>query len=169
MTLKEQRSLYYGFAFRDNYKPYASAKYNTPIRKILRKRKKTKEEVTTLLRHIKAHLIDNPFDIEMLKIQVYAYRRLGLIGKAMNVKCQITTINQAILSSGSGLKKSKAYHIIKVKHQDAFIKSLGFKVKNNFVSIKKHEFIALEKNDKGIRGIYFNLSQGIKSINAKFK
>lgn len=165
MTLKEKRYLYFGYAFQKSYKPYASSKYKNKIRKLINKNSHNKAELDELLGYTDAHLKSNPFDIEILRVQVYAYKRLRLKQDVLNKLKQINIVKEAILSTGDGKTKTSAYHIINIKHEHELLKLLGYKQKGRHLSMKKYEYVALESNADSIKGLYFNLSRGMKSIN----
>ncbi|MCF6349529.1 MAG: DUF4919 domain-containing protein [Flavobacteriaceae bacterium] len=165
ITIKEKRYLYYGYAFQKKYKPYARSKYIANIKKILGKDKRNKTELNKLIKYTNAHLENNPFDIEILRVQVYAYKRLRIIKEAFKKIAKIKMVKEAIMSSGNGSTKRTAYHVINIKHEYELLKVLGYKQKGRRLALKKYEYLKLEPNADHIKGLYFNLSRGMESIN----
>ncbi len=169
MTIEEKRSLYYGFVFRKNYKPYAASKYKPIISKLLKKPKLSKIDLNELLRQTDLHLYQHPFDVEILRVRVYVYKQLRNKINALKSRNQIKIIKDILLSSGDGKTKKTAFHVINTNHEHELLKMLGYQQVGRRKSINKFEYLTIKPNKDGINGLYFNLIQSVKSLNNKIK
>ena len=75
-------------------------------------------------------------------------------------------IIHTILSTGSGLNKEEAWHVIITGHESEIIGSLGFEAAGQALEPPHFDVISLEKNDTDIKAFYFNI-QKILEANSK--
>ena len=165
MTIKDKRYLYYGFTFQKEYQPYAKSKEKPEIIKLLSNSEITETELKELVRLTKLHLINFPFDINMLNAQIYAYKKLKLKYDAFKVSNQVKTIKEVLLSSGDGIGQRTAFHVINTSHELEILKMLGYEQSGIRTAINEFEYLRIKPNPKDIKGLYFNLSRGEEAIN----
>ena len=157
LTLEQKRHLYYGFTFQENFKNF---KFNGLLDSISKY-----EEINTqasLLKALKFRdevLLKNPFEAGIIDGKIAIYKKLGDHKEFMKGIHQITLIFDSILSSGDGLTKDTAIVLTSVSLEYQIVSLLGYNpVKEPIVIDKNFEFIEVEKNDKNIKGIYFDVS-----------
>jgi hypothetical protein len=169
MSLKEKRHLYYGFAFFASYDPYKITKYYSKINQIISAKKFSEENLNKLLNYINLELANKPFDIKLLKLKMFVYKRLHNKAALNIIKNQIQVIKDAILSSGNGRSTKTAFAVVLVSNEYDVLHFIGLKeVKNSYFN-KKLEYIKVQPNKNGIKGIYFDVSLITRRINAKVK
>jgi hypothetical protein len=167
MSLPEKRYLYYGFTFHDNYKPYTESLQKGTIKKLFLKGNHTNKEFKELIKISDFYLFNNPFDIEIINLQIFILKKLRLLEKAEKKLNQKDIIIDAILSTGNGETKLNAYHVIMTAHENDVLTNLNLKQKGRHLSTDIYEYLNLENNDKNIKGLFFNINQSIKSVNHK--
>ena len=159
MSLEEKRHLYFGYIFQKEYNPFGISKYKDNLNKLARQ-KITKSNIYTLLKLTEQILRKNPFDLEVLKYRSYLHKKdnnqLGLA----QTKKQIKIIKDAILSTGNGLSRKTAYHVIFREHKTEMLKfkKLKFSGVKNTVEKFKIEYLSVAKNPQNINGLFFNVS-----------
>ncbi len=169
MTLQEKRYLYYGFAFFGSYEPYKVTKYYPKINQIIASKNYSTESLSNLLNYINLELAVRPFNLELLKLKLFVFKRMRNTVELNITKNKIKVIKEAILSSGNGLSKESAYAVIFISNEYDVLQFLNLKpFTNNFVD-KKLEYIKVKENPKGLKGLYFDVSLITRRINVKQK
>lgn len=158
MTLKEKQYTYFGFAFQKEYQPYGASKEKKKLNKILSKNKISTAELTNILKLSNTYLKKNPFDIQIYQIQIYAYKRLRYKKEVERKLNQIRLIKEMVLSTGDGLTKKSAFHLLYVSHQKIILNALNLIQKGKHVSQKTLEYVYVKPNKNNIKRIYFNLT-----------
>ena len=159
MTLEEKRHLYYGFIFQKKYNPFGFSKYHDSLRLYTHK-KHSKKSISKMLAFSDRILSENPFNIEVLTYKVYLLRKNNDIEASKIAKKQIRIIYDAIKSSGDGLSKKSAFHVIFGNHKSDLLKHKKLKFNGIRKTIDKYrvEYLNVEQNKNKIRGLYFNVS-----------
>ncbi len=169
MTLQEKRYLYYGFAFFGSYEPYKVTKYYPKINQIIASKNYSTESLSNLLNYINLELANKPFNLKLLKLKLFVFKRMRNTVEYNITKNKIKVIKDAILSSGNGKTKESAYAVIFISNEYDVLHFLNLKpFTNNFVD-KKLEYIKVKENPKGLKGLYFDVSLITRRINAKQK
>jgi len=170
MSLKEKRFLYFGYIYQKNYSPFGFSKYSDSLNLYARK-PLTKITLRKMIVFSEFILSKNPFNIEVLIYKSYLQRKnKDNVGYSLTKK-QLNIIYDAIKSTGNGLTKKQAYHIIYRDHKKEFLKYLKLKHKGINKTIDKYrvEYLNVEKNKNNIRGIYFNVSAFKINLKSKLK
>ena len=159
MTLEEKRHLYYGFVFQKKYNPFGFSKYHDSLRLYTRK-KDLKKNIPKMLVFSEHILSKNPFNIEVLTYKAYLLRKNNDMEAYKITKKQIRIIYDAIKSSGDGLSKKSAFHVIFRNHKSDLLKHKNLKFNGTRKTIDKYrvEYLNVEQNKNKIRGLYFNVS-----------
>ena len=169
MTSKEKQYFYYGFAFFNFYEPYKVTKYYDKINQIVASKDFSEGNLNRLLHYINLELASHPFNLDLLKLKIFVFKRQRNQQQLQITKGQIQVIKDAILSSGNGKTKETAYAVIFISNEYDVLQFLNLKpFINNFVD-KKLEYIKIKENPKGIKGLYFDVSLITRRINAKQK
>ena len=169
MTLKEKRYLYYGYSFQDAYSPYGHSDFSDTLREVLQKEKHTDEELNRIIELSDSILVDNPFDLRVIKYQLYALDKLEkkkAFDKRIN---QMRIVVDALLSSGDGLKKKTAFYVIYTSHEYDLLNILGYEFGGEQSLIDHFDYLKVAKNSKNIKGFYFDISPCLNSMNEMFK
>jgi len=169
MSLTEKQYFYYGYAFLKTYTPYKLYKYNQKINTIIVSKDYSNKNLQKLLNYINLELAVHPFDIRLLKIKIFVYKRLHDLQNLKIVQQQLKVIKDAILSSGNGLTEKTAYVVVFENNESDVLEFLGLNKKDKKYLNKNTELIKVEKNSKKIKRIYFNVSLLIRRLNIKNK
>ncbi len=168
MTLKEKRHLYYGFIYQTSYKPFNTSKYRDSLT-VYSKGKITKNNIDKLLFFSNHALQENPFNIEVLIYKAYLYKKNKNFEGFKITKNKLNIIYSAISSSGDGLSKSTAYHVIYRNHKMNFLKHKKLTFNGIRKTIDKHriEYLNVKQNKQKIRGLYFNVKAFQMNLKSK--
>lgn len=169
MSLAEKQYFYYGYAFLKSYTPYQLYKYNQKINGIIMSKDYSQNNLQKLLNYINLELAIHPFDIRLLKIKKFVYKRLHDLQNLKIVQQQIEVIKDAILNSGNGLTAPTAYVVVFENNQYDVLEFLGLKKKEKKYLNKNTEVIEVNENSKKIKKIYFNVGLLTGRLNTKKK
>lgn len=167
MTLEEKQYFYYGFAFLKSYQPYSLYKYNNKINRIVSSKEFSVQNLQKLLNYINLELALHPFNLKLLKIKSFVYKRLRDSQNLKIIEKQIHVIKDAIISSGNGLSEQTPYFIIFEENLYDILDFLGLKGKNKRYLDKNLELIDVGKNSKYSKRFYFNVSLLARRLNTK--
>ena len=169
MTLDEKRYLYYGYSFQTAYSPYGHSDYTDSLRAILQKENPSQGELNEIVRFSDSLLIENPFDLKAINLQLYSYKELGKNKEFEKKLNQMRIIVDALLSSGDGLKKETAFYVIYPSQEYDLLDILGFKFGGKQSLIEHYDYLTVENNSQEIKGLYFDVSPCLNSLNDMFK
>ena len=170
MSLQEKRHLYYGFIFHESYNPYAHSIYMDSISQYYGKSKLVNDDYKKIIKYSDSILSITPFDIRSLQAKAFAYYSLYEKEKELKVQNQIMIIYDAILSSGDGLNKDNAFHILFISHEYDLIDFLGFKFSGEQSLVDdKYDHLLLLPNEYQIEGLYFDASASFNYLLKLYK
>lgn len=170
MSLQEKRHLYYGFVFQDSYNPYAHSIYMDSIFQFYGKGDLGTKDYNNIIRYSDSILSIIPFDIRSLQAKAFAYHSLYETENELKVHKQIMMIYDAILSSGDGMVKESAFHILYISHEYDLINFLGFKFNGEQSLIEdKYDQILLLPNEYQVEAFYFDTSTSFNYLNELYK
>lgn len=159
LSLQEKRHLYYGFAFQEPYNPYAHSIYMDSISQYYGKNGLVTKDYHKIIRYSDSILSIAPFDIRSLQAKAFAYYSLCDKENELKVHNQIIMIYDAIMSSGDGLAKESAFHILYIAHEYDLVEFLGFKFNGEQSLIEeKYDHLLLLPNEFQVEGLYFDAS-----------
>lgn len=163
LTEEEYHYLYYGYAYQENYKPFAAADamnralataatvdFNDP----------SKESLEQLIAAIREAQRQDPFSPKLLNLLAYAY---GALGDKRNEQRNFNRMNAVLATieeSGDGLKEGSPWHILMFDHALDLLAAHGrYPGKARIVS-RSVEYVPLlepVRTEQGrIRGYYFD-------------
>jgi uncharacterized UPF0160 family protein len=153
MDMEEKRHLYYGTIFQGGYnKDYTSDLLND-MQVILDKQNPTDEDFDNLLAYSQKILEENPFDLAALNYATWVYRKKGMDLQNQLAMIQFSSIVDAIFSSGDGITKKNAFHVIHNRDKAFIPRVIGYRATAaaNF----SDDYIPLKENKKGIQGFWY--------------
>ena len=159
MTLDELRHLYYGYTFNPNYSPYSSAYDAEQANAILNKKKPTKKEWKKLISLLDISLAAEPFNCRYLYYQSIAYNALKRQEEADKNLRKIQLITDALISSGDGLSKESAIHVIAVSSEYDYLFVNNFSAKSQSLIYGSYDVLYLNSNEAGLEELWFDISQ----------
>lgn len=164
LTLQELHHFYFGFTFQDDYSPYSGSGDTEKARELYGKEADEKN-LKELLKVTKESLSRNPFDMEMINLQLYSYDKLGDKENFDRVLYQLRWIYDVILSSGDGTSKENCFYVIFVSHEYKVINYLEFEFGGSQSLIEHYDYLELEKNEYDIEGFYFDITPSLLYLN----
>ena len=169
MTLEEKRHLYYGYTFDEKYSPYSHSNYNDSLKVVLQLDNHSANDLKEILRFGDSLLSANPFDLRAMDYQLYALEKSEDKKGFDNKMTQLTTVFDALASSGLGTTKKEAFYVISTSHEYDMLSILGFTFGGTQSLIEHYDYLTVEKNDAGIEGFYFDVTPCLNSMSGMFK
>lgn len=164
LTLEEKRHLYYGFVFQDNYSPYKISEYMDSAKVLKGKADLTEEDYAKLIGFYDKALEENPFNTNALYEKMHVLFTTKRADEHRKTTKQYDVIIQAVASSGRGLTKETAFHVIEVAHEYALMRALGLQPGSQQL-IDHYDYVEFKPNKHGIKGFYFDISQCFNQLN----
>ena len=169
MTWEEKRHLYYGYIFDKNYEPYGTSDFSDSLSITLRKEDHSDSILNKIIEWGDSVLKENPFDIRTLNSQIYAFKEKNDRKNFDRKMIQMKIVIDALISSGNGLNKEKAFYVIYTDHEYDLLEILGFQFGGSQKLIELYDYLTLAENEHGIKGLYFDVSPCLNSLNEMFK
>lgn len=169
MTLEEKRYLYYGYVFNKNYSPYLSIPNAEQVNNILNKEEPTINEWEELVSLLNASLKIQPFSCRYLYYQSVAYNALNKHVDADRNMKKIEYIIDALTSTGDGLSKETAIHVIAVSNEYDYLFMNNFSMNRQALINGGYDVLYLNPNEAGLEEIWFDVNQSLNSLNRSFE
>ncbi|MDL2312174.1 DUF4919 domain-containing protein [Bacteroidales bacterium OttesenSCG-928-B11] len=166
MTLGEKRHLYYGYVFHKNYAPYGSAHNSKQVNAILDKENPTQKEWKQLVSLLDASLAVEPFNFRYLYYQSIAYKYLDNMLESQKNMQKIESIIDALLSTGDGLTKETAIHVIAVSSEYDYLFMNNLSMKSQALVNGGFDVLYLQPNEDGLEEMWFDVSQSLNYLNS---
>lgn len=164
MTLDEKRHLYYGYVFNENYSPYSSVRNAKEVNAILNKEEPTKNEWEELVSLLDASLSAEPFGCRHLYYQGIAYNALNKpVDTNKNIK-KIQCIVNALTSTGDGLSKETAIHVIAVSNEYDYLFLNNLSMQMQSLENGGYDVLYLQPNEDGLEEIWFDVNQSLNYL-----
>jgi len=166
LTIEEYKYLYYGYIFQPKYNPYWHCENIDKLLEYDKKEELTDADKNVIIKLAMECIEEFPFDIMQMNVIRNIYYLNGDEKNAYIWSMKPQNIIHTILSTGSGLNKEEAWHVIITGHESEIIGSLGFEAAGQALEPPHFDVISLEKNDTDIKAFYFNI-QKILEANSK--
>ncbi len=169
MTLEEKRHLYYGYVFNKKYSPYSSSNNAKQVNAILDKENPTKKEWEKLVSLLNTSLSAEPFNFRYLYYQSIAYDALNKpVDSNKNIK-KIRCIVDALNSTGDGLLKETAIHVIAVSSEYDYLFLNNLSSQSQALMNGGYDVLYLRPNEDGLEEMWFDVNQSLNYLNKSFK
>jgi hypothetical protein len=158
LTSEEYRHLYYGYIFQDKYKPYWTSPDEIELIEYYHSRKIKEKDYDKIIKLATHSISEFPFDLRQMNFLAYIYHLKGDEESAGKVSARFAGTLGAIMSTGDGKTCETAYHVISVSHEYVMLNMFQF----NFLMQSLTgdcDLLSVEKDDRNINGIYFNVRQ----------
>lgn len=171
LTIYQQRHLYYGYVFHENYNPVDNSEYNQLLSDVLSKQHLSNEDFTNIEKYAGRLLQEDPFNMRALNAQLLVYAQRDEAAPYRSVATKRNIIERAITSSGDGMSKKSSYYVIRVAHEYDILGFLGYKYGGSEKIEKgcKCNSLTVKQNPFGVEKIYFDISPVLKYANRKGK
>lgn len=173
LTTEDYRHLYYGFSFQDNYQPYGKSDHQKEVSELMNKETLQGNDIDKIIDLEKKILTEYPFNLRNIYTLETMYGKKGDKEAEAAASKQLVGIAKAIISTGDGKTDTSAMFVISVEHEYDMIGLLGFNFagSQSLVFSKQGETdkLALEKNDNGIKELYFNVGRLFEKMKKLFE
>ncbi|MDR2040582.1 MAG: DUF4919 domain-containing protein [Bacteroidales bacterium] len=169
MTLDEKRHLYYGYVFHKDYAPYLSVYDSKQVNDILGKEEPTQKEWKKLVSLLNTSLGAEPFNFRYLYYQSIAYNALKNPVSAKKNMRKIWNIADALISTGDGLSKETAIHVIAVSSEYDYLFLNNLSIQSQELVNGGYDVLYLQPNKDGIEEMWFDVNQSLNTLNQSFK
>lgn len=160
LSLKDYHYLYYGYAYRPEYKPLDTIEAEDRVLMVLERGDLQKHDAEELLHYAWEVMSHDPFSPKNLNFMTYAY---GILGDSINEAISADRFEKIIATiegSGSGIKENQPMHVLRFSHAADVLNARGLAIKDRKVVALDTEFIYLTEKDKnGQRGYYFDFGR----------
>ncbi len=158
----EYYHLYYGFAYRDEYRPLEPVDGETQILTLLEKdpEQLAPEDAREILYFADKVMLRDPFSPRNINFMIFAAQALGDTLTARVNADKLDKILRTIESSGTGLKESSPWHILWFSHAADLLAAEGLDINKRQVRSRTVEYIMLAgKIEDGPKGYFFDFSR----------
>ncbi len=169
MTLEEKRHLYYGYIFDENYSPYSRSSYRDSLRVVVQKEEIDSLDLNKIIVFTNEMLLKNPFDLNAINYQLYSLEQLGNNESFEKRMIQLRIIVDALMSSGNGKSKKKAFYVIYTSHEYDLLNILGFQFGGSQSLIEHYDYLTITENEAKLEGLYFDVSPCLNSLTKMLK
>ncbi|MCX2743310.1 DUF4919 domain-containing protein [Mangrovivirga sp. M17] len=158
MSLQEKRHLYYGYSFHPDYSPYSRSVYLDSINVILSRSDSAIINNKKFLIYSDSALSDNPFNLFILDKLYYYHKAKGNNPMAEIILAKINIILDAMLSTGDGITRETAIHVIYTSHEYFVINVFGLEYGGKQKNIDNYDFLSVQDNEFQLKGLIFNIT-----------
>lgn len=160
MTVDEQRHLYFGYVFQSDYDPTDNSEYNSRLSGVLNRQHFSGQDLKDISTYANMLLQEDPFNMRALNALLLVFAQEDDVQSYKKTAVKRNVVERAIVSSGDGMSKKTAYHVIKVAHEYDILGFLGFKYGGSEKIEKgcKCNSLTLGKNPFGVERLYFDIS-----------
>lgn len=160
LTKDEFRHLYYGYIFDKNYEPYWRSDNEKELLKYYRGEKMNEKDYDKVIELATKSIDEFPFDLRPMNFLGYIYHLKGDEAMARKTARRFHGTMSAILSSGDGKTCETGFHVISTSHEYVILNMFQFQLKSQSVDGEGNcDYMALNKDQRNIEGIYFNIKK----------
>lgn len=168
LSMDQKRHLYYGYVFNPNYSPYGSNPFYDSLVPFLKKEDHSVIDLYTMLEFSDSILSKNPFNLDVINYQLFAYEKLNQKRKFDVSLNKLRTVVDALISSGNGKKLKTAFYVIYIRHEYNLLDVLGYNFGGSQSLIKTCDYLTIEENNEGLKGLYFDVSPCLNNLKNQF-
>jgi hypothetical protein len=160
----EYKHLIYGYVFQKEYKPYQTIPEEREFRAyVSRLNTLTTDELDKMIELGNRYRILFPFNSDVAKYLWMAYQQKNDFSTGLKLSMQSFYILNTIKSSGDGLSRETAYHVLTIGNEYELLRSLFLQRESQSLIERKYDYLKLKQNRSNIEGLYFNIEQMMAS------
>jgi hypothetical protein len=160
LTDQDYYYLYYGYAYSDAYNGHATLPGEERILEILASTPTpSKTEARVIIEAATENMKVDPFSPSNVNMMTFAYSILGDTINEIVSANRFNKILKAIESSGTGLKESSPWHVLRFSHAADVVAALGYQIVNRQVRTSTVEYIQFAKNPDRAKGLFFDFGR----------
>jgi hypothetical protein len=160
LTDEDYYYLYYGYAYDDSYDAHATLPGENRMLEIFAQTElPSKAQAQVMLEAAKENMAVDPFNPGNVNMMTFAYSILGDTVNEIISADRFNKIIRAIESSGTGLKETSPWHVLRFTHANDVVAAKGYEMVNRQVRTSSVEYIQLAKNPDKIKGLFFDFGR----------
>lgn len=164
LTAADYYYLYYGYAFRDEYRPLDPIPEADSILMIIdRSHEPDSAACVEIIRLGEQVLQRDPFSPMNLNMMAYAYTILGEVEAAQLNASRVAHILETIQASGSGLSEKSPWVVLSFSHAEDVVKSRNQLPTSRRIVSRSVEYIDIGQRGSGVKGYFFDFSRAYRS------
>jgi len=168
MTFIEKQHLYYGYVFHENYSPYKSTHDYKQVNAIFDKEFPTRKEWENVASLLNTSLEGEPFNIRYLYDQLIAFDKLGNTMEYERNINKIRIILDALSTTGDGLSKETAIHVIYVSSEYDFLFVNKLTPKSQALTEGGFDVLYLKPNDENLNELWFDVNRPLSQLRKSY-
>lgn len=168
LTIVDYRHLYYGYIFQKEYQPYWRSSDEEKLLKFYRSKKISKNDYDKIIELAQHSINEFPFDLRQMNFMGYIYHLKGDEEMALKINQRFHGTFSAIMSTGDGKTCETGYHVISVSHEYVFLNLFQF-VMTSQALMGNCDYLSLQKDQRNIDGVYFNIKELMNKNLENFK
>ncbi len=160
LSLDDYVIIYYGQAFRENYKPNARHD-SVKVLNMYLNNNKDSIDFHKVLSYTNMILNDFPFNIEQIYIAWIAYDKIGVKDSSDIWFYKYDRLIRTIMSSGDGKTPKTAFIVAKITDEYSILNALGLQLTGQALISKKkksYDLMNVAQNQYGIDKLYFDIN-----------
>jgi hypothetical protein len=158
LKLQDYRCLYFGYIYQKDYQPYWQSTQENELIKYYQSNKIKEKDYDKIINLTTLSINEFPFDLRQMNYLSYIYYLKGDNQMQQKVSRKFGGIIDAIMTSGDGKTCETAFHVISVGHEYVLLNLFEFEFESQSLT-GNCDYMALEKDDRNIEGIYFNIAK----------
>jgi hypothetical protein len=164
MTLDETRHFYFGYRFQEDYRPYGRPSKMDALMKVVKQKNHKKKHFKKIVSYASQVLKEEPLNINAMSYKLYALRKTNQPERYVQLFSQMRIVFDAISSTGDGLTKETAYHVVYVAHEYNMLDYLEYDFGGKQSLVYPCDLLNLAANDDGIEALYFDVSSCLSHL-----
>ncbi|MFN8342988.1 MAG: DUF4919 domain-containing protein [Cyclobacteriaceae bacterium] len=156
LTFVDYRFLYYGQLYLPTYSPYGSPKAEEKLAKYYRAASLEAKDYDNVIELELKALKEFPFYLRGLNFLAYIYHLKGDEAMSAKVARRFRGVVKALLSTGDGKTCESGIHVLSINHEYVLLNLFGFRSKSQALT-GDCDYLALDKNEDEVEGLYFNV------------
>ena len=160
LSLDNYLVIYYGQAFRDDYKPNARHDSVMVLNKYLNKGIDS-IDFRKVIKYTKMILNEFPFNIDQIYFTGVAYKKLGIKDSSNIWFYKYDKLIRSIMATGDGKTEKSAFIVTKVSDEYSIINAFGFQVTGQALTNKQKKYYDLmnvAQNSYGVEKLFFDVN-----------
>ena len=168
LTIVDYRHLYYGYIFQKEYQPYWRSSDEEKLLKFYRSKNISKNDYDKIIELAEHSINEFPFDLRQMNFMGYIYHLKGDEEMALKINQRFHGTFAAIMSTGDGKTCETGYHVISVSHEYVFLNLFQFAMTSQALT-GDCDYLSLQKDERNIDGVYFNIKELMNKNLENFK
>lgn len=168
LNVEDYRRLYYGYIFDKDYQPYRKFSDEKKLTELFNGDNFSEKDYDEVIKLATSSINEFPFDLRSMNIMAFVYHLKGDEEMAKKISYRLHGTFGAILTTGDGKSCETGFHVISVSHEYVFLNMFQLRITEQYLT-GNCDYLVLEKDERNIEGIYFNIEKMLAKNLERFK